>query len=77
MSTAYSPAVCTGIDKRVTTGDADEAKVFTSYVERQHLTMGMPRSTRLTSGFTKKSSTWRAPCTCAIGTTTWPGRTRH
>jgi hypothetical protein len=35
----YSPAVCTGIDKRVICGHPDDRLISTSYVERQNLTM--------------------------------------
>jgi IS1 family transposase len=52
----YSPAECSGIEKRVITGMPDESLISTSYIERQNLTMrmGMRRFTRLTNAFSKK-----------------------
>jgi hypothetical protein len=52
----YSPAVCVGTKVRVQKGDPDPAKVSTSYVERQNLTMrmGMRRFTWLMNGFSRK-----------------------
>jgi len=75
----YSPAVCTGIDKRVITGNPDKRKVSTGYVEPQNLTMrmGSGASPGSPTASPRRSRTSLTPPRCTTCTTTSPGRTRR
>lgn len=58
----YSPPSIIAVEKRIVSGNPDEARICTSHVERAnlHVRMQMRRFTRLTTGFSRKRDNLKA-----------------